>query len=97
MSKSITLPKGRYKCTKSKAVNSSSWIVAEGDAVVGTYAPNIVVGDRFLAEGSHFRDYISTSIVKDFELLEDNKVKIKTENSIYLLEEVDSSKNPLTE
>ena len=89
--KTVELPKGTYKCTKAKANNPNSWIITEGQYVVGTYTPKVVVGERFHAEGQGFRDYISTSVVKDFELLAGNKVKIITENSVYMLEEIERS------
>lgn len=89
MAKSLELPKGKYSCQKMKSHDSSKLVfIAIGDKVVGKYAPIIIVGKPFFAEGSHFRDTITTSYVKDFNIKEGNKVEIITENSVYLLQEL---------
>lgn len=96
MSKLIDLPEGTYKCTKTKVKDDGAFrMIEKGHTVVGEYQPTIVVGERFTAQGRGFRDYVSTSLVKDFKLLSKGKVEIETENSFYLLEEVDPKK-PLT-
>lgn len=88
MSKTITLPEGRYRVTKAKAVDPKSWMIQEGDAVIGVYEPTITVGEGFFAQGQGVRDYITTSLVRDFKLLPNNVVEIHTLNSIYILEEI---------
>lgn len=90
MSKSLELPKGRYKCTKVKATKPGSFYITQGHKVIGEYSPVITVGERFMAEGMGFTDYVSTSIVTDFKMLPENKVEIHTEFSIYLLEELET-------
>lgn len=97
MNKLIDLPKGTYRCTKTKVKNEGAFrIVEKGHTVIGEYQPTVVVGQRFHAQGRGFSDYVSTSIVKDFTLLTGGKVEIETENSYYLLEEVTGKTNFLT-
>ena len=98
MSKLLDLPQGTYRCIKVKAKDNKAWMeVVEGQTIIGTYQPTIIVGERFLAQGRGFSDFINTSIVKDFTLLSQGKVEIETENSYYLLEEVTNTRTkPLT-
>ena len=92
MSKLLDLPEGTYRCTKTKVKDDTKFrIIEQGMTVIGQYQPTVVVGQRFHAQGRGFSDYISTSIVKDFTLLSQGKVEIETENSYYLLEEVDKN------
>lgn len=89
MSKLLDLPEGTYKCTKTKVKNDDDFrMIEKGHTVIGEYQPTIVVGQRFMAQGRGFTDYVNTSIVKDFKLLSQGRVEIETENSLYLLEEV---------
>lgn len=89
MSKVLELPEGTYKVTKTKVKNEDLFrMIDSGHTVIGEYAPIITVGEGFHAMGRGFRDYVRTSLVKDFKLLTKGKVEIETENSIYLLEEI---------
>lgn len=89
MSKTLELPEGTYRVTKTKVKDDSLFrMIDSGHTVIGEYAPVVNVGESFHAQGRGFRDYVRTSFVKDFILLDDGKVEIETENSIYLLEEI---------
>lgn len=87
MTKSIELPKANYKITKVEILNNFSFYIEIGATYQGNISPAIVTNSRFIFNGTG-NDWLSTSPVKDFELLSNNMVKIITENSIYLLEEV---------
>ncbi len=88
MTKSLSLPKANYKITKKKATNDNLRFVDVGDSYMGETEPTILVGECFFFNGGSVRDYLRTSLVKDFELLNGNKVLIHTQNSQYLLEEI---------
>lgn len=95
MSKTLELPEGTYRVTKTKVKDDSQFrMIDKGHTVIGEYSPTVTVGQSFHAEGRGFRDYVRTSWVKDFILMGDGKVEIETENSIYLLEEIDPKAPP---
>lgn len=89
MTKTISLPSGRYKLTKQTATVKTSSNVHLGAVYTGSLnEPTVVVGECFYFITSSFSNQMRTSIVEDFELLPNNQVSIKTMNSVYLLEEI---------
>ena len=88
---SFELPQdSTYRLTKKKAVKDSFYI-SEGDAVCGGLVSNPIKLDQRCMVAETFSRSISTSWVKDIKIDKTNprKLIIKTENSIYELEEVD--------
>jgi hypothetical protein len=83
-----------YRLTKKKAVKDSFYI-NEGDAVCGQLLSNPVKLDQRCMVSETFSRSISTSWVKDIKVDKTNprKLIIKTENSVYELEEVDDQSN----
>ncbi len=84
-----------YKLTKVKAIEYSVFVV-EGQKVIGTLISNPVkLGQRCIVTDS-LSDLISTSWVKNIKIDKVNprKLILKTENSIYELEELDEKKTP---
>lgn len=91
---SIELPDTTYTLTKIKAVKNSPFIVL-GQKVVGKLHTNPIKLEERCLVGDSFTNTIATSIVKKITLDKKNKSKIilKTENSVYELEEVDEIQN----
>lgn len=91
---SIELPEdSTYRFTKIKAVKTAEWI-QEGHVVVGMLDTNPIVIDKTCTVGSNtnWRDMVRTSLVKDIEIVPNSrKIILRTENSIYELEEIDDT------